>query len=350
MSQSSWLTVVVPGIEAQLAQAAQSPSARWPQLVRLAGRGSVRQEWSRRDPSAALRPWQRGLLAALQLPASQFPSAPVSAAANSDAPVTGFWFHVEPVHFAAGLDHLSFLPLHGAAGVSDAERLALEPVLAEHLAASDFALHSIAGEWFARSERVLAVQTACPEAAAANELERVMPHGLDAGEMRRLMTELQMLLHDHPVNEARARRGLPAINAIWLWGSGVAPQASRSTAPSFTAHILPIAFGEAPYLRGLYQLHGCPVRSALQDCSALLTNLTRTPRAVAVVKDVDIDSLEKLWLAPLARALLTGDLQRLDLVLDGLHCDVSRSASWRFWRRPLPLSQWPMDELSERLS
>lgn len=338
MSQSSWLTVIVLGIGAQLAQAAQAQSTRWPQLARLAGRGSVRQEWDRRDPNAALRPWQRGLLAALELPAAQFPSAPVSAIGNSDALAEGFWLHAEPVHFVAGLDRLSFLALNGEAGVSEVERSALEPVLAEHLGASGFALHSGDGEWLVRSERVLAVQTACPEAAAGNELERVMPHGPDAGDVRRLMTELQMLLHDHPVNEARARRGLPAINAVWLWGGGVAVSAPAET------QALPVAFGEASYLRGIYQLHGRSVRSLPQDCGALLTNLVQAGRAVAVVDLADVDSLEEQWLRPLARALAAGDIHRLDLVLDDLHCDVSRSALRRFWRRALPLSQWPLGE------
>lgn len=347
MSQSSWLTVVVPGIGAQLAQAAQTQLIRWPQLARLAGRGSIRQEWDRRNPNAALRSWQRGLLAALGLPAAQFPSAAVSATGNSGALAQGFWLHAEPVHFVAGLDRLSFLPLKGDACVSDAERSALEPVLVEHLAASGFSLHSHAGDWLIRSDRVRAVQTVCPEAAAANELERVMPHGPDGAEVRRLMTELQMLLHDHPVNEARARRGLPAINAVWLWGSGVV----ASAAPA-AVQTLPTAFGEASYLRGLYQLHGRSVRSLPRECGELLTNLAQVERAIAVVNVADVDSLEERWVAPLRRALATGALHRLDLVLDELHCDVTRSALRRFWRRPLPLSQWPLGESTgvEKLS
>jgi len=37
---------------------------------------------------------------------------------------------------------------------------------------------------------------------------------------RRLQNELQMLLHDHPVNAAREARGELAINGIWFWGAG----------------------------------------------------------------------------------------------------------------------------------
>ena len=35
---------------------------------------------------------------------------------------------------------------------------------------------------------------------------------------RRLLNEIQMCWHDHPVNERRAQQGLPAINGVWLYG------------------------------------------------------------------------------------------------------------------------------------
>jgi hypothetical protein len=39
-----------------------------------------------------------------------------------------------------------------------------------------------------------------------------------------MTNEAQMLLHAHPVNEARDRRGELTINSIWLWGGGVSPE------------------------------------------------------------------------------------------------------------------------------
>ena len=53
------------------------------------------------------------------------------------------------------------------------------------------------------SERALDVRTVTPETAAAIPLEQAMPQGRDAPALRRLMTELQMLLHEHPVNVER---------------------------------------------------------------------------------------------------------------------------------------------------
>jgi hypothetical protein len=38
--------------------------------------------------------------------------------------------------------------------------------------------------------------------------------------LKRLLTEVQMLLHHHPVNLARQEQGLPVINSLWCWAGG----------------------------------------------------------------------------------------------------------------------------------
>jgi len=332
---------------APLARAAQAPGQsellrRWPLLARLAGRGSLAMRWDRRDPQADLRPWQRGLLSALDLPPERFPSAPVSAAGQMGTAAGeaggergGTWLHAEPVHFAAGLNRLTFLGLEGAARVTAAERDALRPLLADHLQASGLAL-TASGDWLIHSPQPLSVQTSCPDAAAANELEGVMPRGADAGRLRRLMTELQMLLHEHPVNQARARRGLPAINSIWPWGVGASPQSSAAA--------LPVAMGQSAFLRGLYRLQDQVIQPSPNDGSTLVAALAGSSRVIAVADSdapAEVDVLERCWLVPLTRALAAGELERLDLVFDGWHCDIPRGALRRFWRKALPLAQWP---------
>lgn len=42
-----------------------------------------------------------------------------------------------------------------------------------------------------------------------------------------LFNECQIILHNHPFNLDRQRRGLPAINGLWFWGRGVLPQALK---------------------------------------------------------------------------------------------------------------------------
>ncbi|MFO1249785.1 MAG: hypothetical protein U1E77_01245 [Inhella sp.] len=41
--------------------------------------------------------------------------------------------------------------------------------------------------------------------------------------LRRLQNEAQMLLHEHPINQARAARGALIVNSVWMWGAGKGP-------------------------------------------------------------------------------------------------------------------------------
>jgi hypothetical protein len=57
-----------------------------------------------------------------------------------------------------------------------------------------------------------------PSFLAHRNVSSFLPDGDETGEWRRLMTELQMLLHTHPVNMERERQGRPTVNSVWFWG------------------------------------------------------------------------------------------------------------------------------------
>lgn len=44
----------------------------------------------------------------------------------------------------------------------------------------------------------------------------------------KLLNEMQMFLHQHPVNQARQQRGLLPINSLWFWGGGARPEKPKS--------------------------------------------------------------------------------------------------------------------------
>ena len=335
MSSPTWLTLIVPGIGAALSRSAHGDSAAAARLAYIAGRGALKCKWNRVDAQDAdLRPWQRGLLAALALNAKSFASAPVSALGGEFAHVGEYWMHLEPVHFAAGLDRLAYLPLEGETRILKSERTTLAGVLDEHLQSLGMQLHTLSdGSWCARRAEAFAIETFNPEAAAANELQLAMPRGPDAGALRRLMTELQMLLHEHPVNEARARRGLPAVNAVWIWGQGtVAESTSTST--------LPAVFADVPYARGICALHSRSAAAMPSTSDALISALAGSQRALAVIPADNLESLEAQWIGPLTVVLYARKLARLDFVLDSWHLQLDRAALRRFWRKALPPSEW----------
>lgn len=326
------LTLIVSGLN-PLRAGGEAGATQWPQLARLAGRGSV----SKRPIDARQDALHAAILDALQLHdvADKYPSAAVVRTGLTGERAGGFWLRAQPIHFAAGLDRLTTVPLHGQARMSIAERNSLAPTFAEHLQSTGFELHDGAdGEWLLRSEAPLQVQTVTPEFAAANPAEHILPSGRDAGGLRRLMTELQMLLHEHPVNSQRQLRGLPALNAIWLHGEGMLSDVSAHA----SAQALPAGCGDDVYLRGIYRLHDRPVQPQPADAASLLSRISGP--TLACIDEGRVEALEGQWLAPLSRALMSGAIARLTVMFDGWQVITDRAAMFKLWRRDLQPANW----------
>ncbi len=119
-------------------------------------------------------------------------------------------------------------------GVSQDEAQALwqtlTPLLAEH------GLHIEAYPVlppYARHVRVMGqfadLPSASVERVAGQELSDYLPRAQTgsatgpAAAWQSLLAEVQMLLYQHPANDARAARRLPALNSLWLDGVGALP-------------------------------------------------------------------------------------------------------------------------------
>src|SRR5574340_607027 len=71
-----------------------------------------------------------------------------------------------------------------------------------------------------------------------------LPEGPDAALWARTMNEVQIVLHNHPVNQAREAAGQPIANSLWLWGAGGDVPSLRAPAPTVLA-LGPVARGLA---------------------------------------------------------------------------------------------------------
>ena len=62
-----------------------------------------------------------------------------------------------------------------------------------------------------------------------------LPTGEDTAAHRNLLSEIEMALHEHEVNNQREANGNLPINSLWLWGGGTAPeQITRPQPPLFS--------------------------------------------------------------------------------------------------------------------
>jgi hypothetical protein len=339
MPRTSTLTLVAPRLFEHLRHRSVGPPLSKDSILEvIAGRGHLERRWHADSfEQARLKPWQRGLLNALELDERSYPSASLSALGVGISGMrdgTGDWFHAEPIHLAAGMKDVTLVPLRLAAALTTEERRALTSTLQEHLTNDGCDLHpNASNEWLLGSTRPFNVQTVCAEYAMRNEWSAVLPQGAGAGQVRRLMTELQMLLHDHPINEARVARGVPTVNALWLWGNGAVGSA-RDVAQSRAC------YGGDDYLRGICKAnrwHAPPSNASIDSALAQVQNGTAI---VYVVTDPVATEFEERWLSPSLAALKRGAIARLELVIDEWHLTIDRWQLRKFWRGASPIDAW----------
>ena len=136
-------------------------------------------------------------------------------------------------------DPVSLVPGRDEATLTPPEALALSPEEAEALIGAANALltedgialaRGASGRWYLAGLDAAALDTPPTHFLARREAGEYLPGAGAAAPWRRLMTELQMLWHAHPVNEARLARGAAPVNGVWFWGGGPVPDAPVSGA------------------------------------------------------------------------------------------------------------------------
>ncbi|MFC5437435.1 phosphoglycerate mutase [Rhodanobacter umsongensis] len=69
---------------------------------------------------------------------------------------------------------------------------------------------------------------AAPERALGEDLSQHLPQGVEGRYWRVLLNEVQVILHQHPLNAERRARALAPVNSLWLWGGGSLPDRPTS--------------------------------------------------------------------------------------------------------------------------
>jgi hypothetical protein len=264
-----------------------------------------------------------------------WPAAPLSVLGEGEPPGTGYWLRATPVHLRVQRDELVLIPLASAA-VSAAESQALLDTLNRHFAPDG--LQFVAPHpqrWYLRLPSSPDLYTVSLEEATGRDIDDLLPTGDDRLRYHRLFNEVQMVLHDHPVNERREAADLLPVNSVWFGEGGVLPP--QAPAP-WTA-----AVGDVPLLRGLGQRAGVPV-APLSAGPAV----TETGELLVVLAEVDpaswaerVKEIEREWLGPLLRRLRSGKVARLGIATvhgGQVHqWTITRRDLWKFWRPVRPL-------------
>lgn len=232
-----------------------------------------------------LTPWQAWLLQGAARPnlaalydtfaGSAIDTGEPDPAARATSSTRALWVAL-PVHCAIGLDHLDLTdpaelelaPEHAASFATLAR-----PLLAE--AGWTLHPHSSSAWLLERSAHDRpSLVGAAPDCAIGKGIGPWLPRdGGDGSALawQRVSTEIQMAWHDHPVNRAREAMGMPAVNTLWLAGTGQTDHAG--------ARLLGYAHIDAP-LMPFAAWRPAPGRDAPPRALAnATTNNTAAPRA-----------------------------------------------------------------------
>jgi hypothetical protein len=144
--------------------------------------------------------------------------APIRAAADGLEIGEGYWLCADPVNLQLHRAQMMLLP---EVMLSGEEAAALCDSLNEHF--SEMGLRFFAPHpqrWYLQVDAEPQLTTTPLSRAAWSDAKFHQPQGRDALHWQRIITELQMVLYAHPLNQAREARGELIVSSLWLWGGG----------------------------------------------------------------------------------------------------------------------------------
>lgn len=172
--------------------------------------------------------------------------------------------------------------------------------------------------WYLNTAKPLAASTHALSTVLHQDIQRFQPEGVDAFQLRRIMNETQMLLHEHPLNQQRVAAHLPEINSIWISGGGTLPAAPTQNKV--------VIGGNGVLLNGLSAWLKQPVLPSLQAVFA-----SNADEAVLCYEDAS-----QLDWAVLFQQVKFGKIKQLSLYAPDSHqtCHVVLNSldAWKFWR------------------
>jgi len=264
---------------------------------------------------------------------ADWPLAPMRAAALGVDPGEAYWLAADPVTLVAGRDDVQL-----AGVVDDLDRAgadALVATLNAHFTADGLTFVAPRPDaFFVRVDVPPRLSTYPAALAASRPLSALLPEGGDADAWQRWQSEIQMLLHDHPVNAERERAGRPPANSIWLSFGGTLPPRGAGSATICTFADSGIAVALAAHAGA----PACALPARLDDALAAAADAALA--VVVLEPPLDALALERAWGAPARDALAAGRLETVTLLAD----DGGDAVLWHI-RRP----RWPWQRVARRL-
>lgn len=231
----------------------------------------------------------------------------------------------DPVYLEPRLDHLCLHALRDTS-VPSSDLRPLFDHLQQTLAKDKrFGFARLGSNGYLRADQPISTSSLPAYVVDQREPGKFLPTGEHTARHRNILSEIEMALHEHAVNERRIIEGKQPVNSLWLWGGGKAPE--RTTRPQ------PPLFADDPLLSGYWE-SATAVNDAWPGTFAACAEAS-LHGFVAVTPGDDLRSETlRAYLLELRQLLRSKRVSRLILLFrDGLRAEVRRSHTFKFWRR-----------------
>ena len=335
--------LVIPGLFAAAPSVQTAP--RVPALELLLARGRCAS-----DASQRLETWLRD---AFDLGDKPLPAGALTLLGTGEDPGNDCWSRADPVDLRLLRDRVILVP--GAAlHIKEEEARDLCQALNGHFGSRIEVRVVSAERWVARFADEVHIDADSPLELAGRDVELACPAAAGASFSHRILNEAQMVLHAHPVNQAREARGEPAVNSVWLWGAGRAPKEEMRIEPARWQSVSaddPVALGLARAAGIRHRPLGGSAAEWLERMPEegrhlIVLDGLRAPLALGATGEYRdaVAAIEKDWALPLLDALRARRIGMLSIhVPDAAECvayETIRGDLRRFWRRPKPLESY----------
>ena len=242
---------------------------------------------------------------------------------------SGSWMAAaDPVHLEARLDHLYLHDLRG----TEMPMADLRPIfdyLQETFGSQRMAFARIGHQGYLRGEQEIATAGVSARIIDGMRPDEFMPKlGEDsrADEHHRLLSEVQLAMHEHDVNIRRLEAGMREVNSLWIWGGGTAPE--KSAQPMYPL------FSNDPLFKGFWLSRTGVVEPWDDDFEACTALAQKGFVAIVPPTKESPDG----YLRQLKALMASGRISKLTVLFrDGLRVETARRDAYRFWRRESPL-------------
>ena len=144
------------------------------------------------------------------------------------------WGLLTPAHWHLGTDQVSLVDPE-ALRLDGAESRAVLAAVQDLFTSQGYALqHGAPLRWYVAHASLATLATASLDRVIGRNVDAWLGNDPALQPIRRLQSEVQMLLYTHPLNARREAQGLLPVNSFWLSGCGVAQARAPSGAEPTT--------------------------------------------------------------------------------------------------------------------